>query len=57
MMVAEGVVDVACEPELSLHDMAALDAIVTEAGGKFTGLDGKDGPVVWECSGVEWFPS
>ncbi|MBD4446187.1 histidinol phosphatase, partial [Xanthomonas citri pv. citri] len=24
--------------------MAALDAIVTEAGGKFTGLDGKDGP-------------
>ena len=44
MMVAEGVVDVACEPELSLHDMAALDAIVTEAGGKFTGLDGKDGP-------------
>jgi len=44
MMVAEGVVDVACEPELSLHDMAALDAIVTEAGGKFTGLDGKEGP-------------
>ena len=41
---SEGVVDVACEPELSLHDMAALDAIVTEAGGKFTGLDGKEGP-------------
>ena len=44
MMVAEGVVDLACEPELGLHDMAALDIIVTEAGGKFTGLDGRDGP-------------
>ena len=29
--------------ELSLWDMAALAPIVTEAGGRFTGLDGVDG--------------
>lgn len=44
MLVAEGTVDLACEPELSLHDMAALDVIVREAGGRFTSLDGADGP-------------
>lgn len=44
MMVAEGVVEVACEPELSLWDMAALVPIVTEAGGQFTALDGTPGP-------------
>jgi histidinol-phosphatase len=44
MLVAEGAVDVAAEPELELHDMAALDVIVREAGGRFTGLDGRDGP-------------
>jgi histidinol-phosphatase len=44
MMVAEGSVDVACEPELSLWDMAALVPIVTEAGGRFTSLDGTPGP-------------
>ncbi len=44
MMVAEGVVDVACEPELALHDMAALAPIVTEAGGRFTSLGGAPGP-------------
>ena len=37
-------VDVATEPELALHDMAALDVIVREAGGRFTNLDGVDGP-------------
>ena len=36
--------DIACEPELSLHDMAALDVIVREAGGRFTSIDGEDGP-------------
>jgi histidinol-phosphatase len=45
MMVAEGAVDIACEPELALHDMAALVPIVSEAGGKFTSLDGDPGPV------------
>ncbi|MFC7406356.1 histidinol-phosphatase [Georgenia alba] len=44
MLVAEGAVDIACEPELELYDMAALVPIVTEAGGRFTGLDGTDGP-------------
>ncbi|HMR48251.1 MAG TPA: histidinol-phosphatase [Arachnia sp.] len=44
MMVAEGCVDIACEPELQLYDMAALDIIVREAGGRFTDLDGTDGP-------------
>lgn len=43
MLVAEGVVDVAAEPELNLWDMGALYPIVTEAGGQFTGLDGADG--------------
>jgi histidinol-phosphatase len=44
MMVAEGSVDLATEPELALHDMAALTVIVTESGGRFTNLDGRDGP-------------
>ncbi|MBD3781432.1 MAG: histidinol-phosphatase [Micrococcales bacterium] len=44
MLVAEGAVDIAAEPELSLHDMAALVPVVTEAGGRFTSLDGTDGP-------------
>lgn len=43
MLVAEGAVDIAAEPELSLWDMAALAPIVTEAGGRFTGLNGIDG--------------
>src|SRR5207245_7354770 len=45
MLVAEGAVDVAAEPELELYDMAALDVIVREAGGSFTSLDGKPGPM------------
>ncbi len=44
MMVAEGSVDIAAEPELELYDMAALDVIVREAGGRFSSLDGRDGP-------------
>src|SRR3954452_5989195 len=44
MLVAEGAVDLAAEPELALHDMAALDVIVREAGGRFTSLAGRDGP-------------
>ena len=38
-------VDIACEPELALHDMAACSVIVTEAGGRFTDLDGHPGPL------------
>jgi histidinol-phosphatase len=44
MLLAEGAVDIAAEPELALHDMAALVPIVTEAGGRFTSRDGVDGP-------------
>lgn len=44
MLLAEGAVDIACEPELAEHDMAALVPIVTEAGGQFTSLDGVPGP-------------
>jgi histidinol-phosphatase len=40
MMVAEGSVDAALEPELSLWDMAALVPIVEEAGGRVSALDG-----------------
>jgi histidinol-phosphatase len=45
MLLAEGAVDLAAEPELALHDMAALDVIVREAGGQFTALDGTPGPL------------
>ncbi len=44
MLLAEGAVDLAAEPELFVYDMAALDVIVREAGGRFTALDGSDGP-------------
>ena len=44
MLVAEGAVDMACEPELELYDMAALVPIVPEAGGTFTSVSGEPGP-------------
>lgn len=43
-LVAEGAVDIAAEPEVSVWDLAALDILVREAGGKLTGLDGTAGP-------------
>jgi histidinol-phosphatase len=43
-LVAEGAVDVATEPEVSVWDLAPLDILVREAGGTFTGLDGSAGP-------------
>jgi len=43
MLVAEGALEIAVEPQLALWDMAALDIIVREAGGRFTNLDGIDG--------------
>ncbi len=45
MLLAEGAVDLVAEPELALHDMAAPSIIVTEAGGRFTNLNGVDGPI------------
>ncbi|OHV04397.1 histidinol-phosphatase [Mycobacterium talmoniae] len=43
-LVAEGAVDVAAEPEVSVWDLAALDILVREAGGTFTSLEGTPGP-------------
>lgn len=43
-LLAEGAVDIAAEPEVSLWDLAALDILVREAGGRFTALDGWPGP-------------
>ena len=43
-LVAEGGVDIAAEPEVKLWDLAALDVLVREAGGRFTALDGAPGP-------------
>jgi histidinol-phosphatase len=44
MLVAEGAVDLAAEPQVALHDLAAPAIVVTESGGRFTSLDGADGP-------------
>lgn len=40
VLVAEGAVDFAAEPDLKPWDVAALVPIVTEAGGRITGYDG-----------------
>jgi histidinol-phosphatase len=44
MLVAEGAVDIAVEPSVTLWDLAASYVIVEAAGGRFTDLDGKPGP-------------
>jgi len=44
VLVAEGAVDVSCEPAVSLWDVAALQIIVEEAGGRFSDLSGTDRP-------------
>jgi histidinol-phosphatase len=44
MLVAEGALEAAVEPVLALWDMAALDLVVTEAGGCFTNTAGAPGP-------------
>lgn len=44
MLLAEGAIDIAAEPELNVWDMAAVDVIIREAGGIFTSLAGKPGP-------------
>jgi len=43
-LLAEGAVDIATEPEVSLWDLAALDILIREAGGRFTSLSGDAGP-------------
>jgi histidinol-phosphatase len=44
MLVAEGAIDVAIEPEVALWDLAALQIIIEEAGGRFTNLGGTARP-------------
>lgn len=44
LLVAEGAVDLAAEPEVSRWDLAAVCLLVTEAGGRFTDLAGAAGP-------------
>lgn len=41
MLLAQGCVDLALEPDLELYDIAALIPIVEGAGGKITDLNGK----------------
>ena len=41
LLVAEGAFDVAVDPIVSLWDIAALVPIIAEAGGRWTGVDGK----------------
>ncbi len=41
MLVAEGAVDVSVEPVAAVWDLAPLKVIVEEAGGRFTGIDGR----------------
>jgi histidinol-phosphatase len=43
-LLAEGAVDVVTEPEVKLWDLAPLDIVVREAGGRFTNIDGAPGP-------------
>lgn len=44
MLVAEGAVDIALEPRVALWDMAAVQPIVEEAGGRFTDFRGHPTP-------------
>ena len=41
MLVAEGAIEIAVEPEVAHWDMAAIQVIVEEAGGRFTSLAGE----------------
>ena len=40
MLVAEGVAEIALDPSVSLWDLAAMQVIVEEAGGRFSDLGG-----------------
>jgi histidinol-phosphatase len=44
MLVAEGAFDIACEPVVNLWDLAAIQVIVEEAGGRFTDFRGVASP-------------
>ena len=50
MLLAEGALDVVGEFDLKPYDMAAVIPIVVEAGGRFTSVDGEEGP--WHGSAL-----
>jgi histidinol-phosphatase len=50
MLLAEGAIDIVGEYDLKPYDMAALIPIIEEAGGRFTAIDGTDGP--WNGSAL-----
>ncbi len=50
MLVAEGSLDMAGEPDLQPYDMAAVWPIVAGAGGRFSSLDGEDS--IWAGSAL-----
>ena len=50
MLLAEGAVDIVGEFDLKPYDMAALIPIIEEAGGRFTSVDGVEGP--WQGSAL-----
>jgi histidinol-phosphatase len=50
MLVAEGHIDAAGEWDMKPYDIAALMPIVQEAGGRFTSLEGHEGP--WDGSAL-----
>jgi len=50
MLLAEGLVDVVGEFDVKPYDLAALVPIVTEAGGKFTDIDGSES--AWNMSSL-----
>jgi len=41
MLVAEGATEIAVEPKVAWWDMAAVQIVIEEAGGRFTALDGQ----------------
>jgi histidinol-phosphatase len=44
VLVAEGAFDIGCEPVVSIWDLAAVQLVVEEAGGRFTDLGGAARP-------------
>ena len=44
MLVAEGAIDIALEPKVATWDMAPIQVIVEEAGGRFTSFSGEARP-------------
>jgi histidinol-phosphatase len=50
MLLAEGLIDITGEFDVKPYDLAALIPIVEEAGGRFSSIDGREGP--WHGSAL-----